>query len=207
MFADRRDAGQQLGARLQEAYPGAAVVVGLARGGVEVAAEVASALGAELDAVAVRKIGHPFQPEYAIGAAIPGGRHLLREGFDPGDPRVRRAVAEATAAADELDRRLHAEVPPLPLGGAACILVDDGLATGATMRAAVGWARDRGAGAVVVAVPVGAAATVAELAAITDAVVCLRPLTDMVAVGQWYGDFTQVPDDRVLQLLRAARTV
>lgn len=210
-FADRRDAGRLLARELERSgalrdAPAPVVVVGLARGGVEVAAEVAAALGAALDALAVRKVGHPWQPEYGIGAVAPDGVSYLRSGDGLTRDEIAHAVSSATDQADALDACLHEPRAQLPLTGATCVLVDDGLATGGTMVAAARWAQARGAAKVVVAIPVGAAATVRafEAGPDVDAVVCLAAPPDFGAVGFWYRDFTQVPDVAVRELLAAA---
>ena len=204
-FQDRRDAGRQLAARLSAERPADGVVVGLARGGVEVAAEVAQELRLPLDALAVRKVGHPWEPEYAIGAVAPGGVAYVRGHDGLTDEQVDAAVATAQEKADALDARIHATYPPLELADRTCVLVDDGLATGATMTAAVRWARRSGARRVVVAVPVGAAETVAALGREADEVVCLAAPAWFGAVGLWYRDFSQVPDEAVLALLESSR--
>jgi len=203
-FADRRDAGRRLAARLAAEAITEGVVVGLARGGVEVGAEVARRLQMPLDALAVRKIGHPLQPEYAIGAVTPDGGVHLRPGTDLNPSEVAAAASAALAEAAALDRRLHAGRPAIDLAGRTCVLVDDGLATGATMAAAVSWARGRGAGRVIVGVPVGAPATVDALGQRADGVVCLEAPDALGSVGEWYDDFGQVSDDRVVELLRDA---
>lgn len=203
-YRDRREAGRLLAVALEPERSDDGVVVGLARGGVVVAAEVAAALGLPLDALAVRKIGHPLQPEYALGAVTPGGGVHVRaaDGLTPG--QVDAAAAAALARADELDRRLHARSPALAVSGRACLLVDDGLATGATMEAAVRWAGAGGARRIVVAVPVGAAVTVERLRADADAVVCPEQPADLGAVGLWYRDFEPVADAEVIALLEEA---
>lgn len=209
-FPDRAAAGRELarallagGALAGESGP--LVVVGLARGGVVVAAEVAAALGAPLDALAVRKVGHPWHPEYAIGAVAPGGIRYLRAHDGLTAAQVDGAVRKAEEQASALDARLHAAYPAPSLEGATCVLVDDGLATGATMVAAVRWARAQGAERVVVAVPVGAPETVRRLEEEADEVVCLLVPVELWAVGAWYEDFRQVDDEEVLGLLAAAR--
>jgi predicted phosphoribosyltransferase len=201
LFADRRDAGRELARVLADEALDDAVVVGLARGGVVVAAEVAQALELPLDVLAVRKVGHPYQPEYALGAVAPGGGVYVR---DPGgltEDELAAQVQRAEAKAAELDRTLHAAREPVPLAGRTCLLVDDGLATGATMIAAVRWARSRGATRVVAAVPVGARQSTALLRDEADAVVCPHELADLVAVGLWYRSFGQVGDLEVAALL------
>ena len=190
--------------RLRDEHLEGGVVVGLARGGVVVAAEVARRLGLPLDALAVRKVRHPFQPEYGIGAVTPGGGIFVRPDLDVTAAAARAAVASARSGAEALDRRIHASCPPVALAGRTCVLVDDGLATGATMVAAARWARSAGASRVVIAVPVGSAATLAQLRAEADLVVCAQTPATIFSVGEWYGDFGQVSDDEVAALLETS---
>ena len=205
LLDNRREAGRLLGAELRgRKLAGDAVVIGLARGGVEVAAEVARALDAPLDVLAVRKVAHPWQREYAIGAVTPGGGVYLRGRDGLSRAEVAQAVLEAKTKADALDARLHAGRPPVELRGVSAVLVDDGLATGATMFAAIRWARGLDARRVLVGVPVGAADTVDLVRGLADEVVCLFELEDFGAVGLWYCDFTQVSDDEVVALLSQA---
>jgi predicted phosphoribosyltransferase len=207
LFYDRRDAGKRLAAALARVELGDAVVVGLARGGVAVAAEAARRLSLPLDALAVRKIGYPRQPEYGIGAVTPGrGGVYLRTSEDLGEAELRSAIEQATAKAETLDRILHEHHPPLDLQGRTAVLVDDGLATGATMVAAVRWARAQNAERVVVGVPVGAAQSVEMLRREADAVVCPYEQRLFGAVGFWYDVFTQVENEDVLALLNELRT-
>jgi predicted phosphoribosyltransferase len=201
-FRDRADAGRQLASVLDGDELGDAVVVGLARGGVQVAAEVARCLSLPLDALAVRKVGHPWQPEYGIGAVTPGSDGVYVRSHDGlTDAELDRVVARAKGDAEALDRVLHEHHPPVSLEGKTAVLVDDGLATGATMVAAVRWARARGAARVVVAIPVGATPSVAMLRAEADTVICPHPRDDFHAVGLWYDDFRQVDDAEVVRLL------
>lgn len=202
-FFDRFEAGRELARSLAEQGE-ATVVVGLARGGVQVASEVARVLDTPLDAVAVRKVGHPMQPEYAVGAVAPGGIAYVRAHDGLTDAELNAAVTAARQAADELDQRLHRQQPPVPVAGKTAVLVDDGLATGATMIAAARWARAAGARRVVAAVPVGAAQTVARLQDEVDEVVCVRESESLGAVGCWYARFDQVGDDEVVRLLGEA---
>lgn len=205
VYDDRRAAGSALARALAPWHDQGAVVIGLARGGVEVAAAVAQHLRLPLDALAVRKIGHPFQPEFALGAVAPDGVVYLRDerGIDPD------ALSEAVAAARErvaiLDARLHARHVPLDPAGRMCILVDDGLATGATMVAAVRWAREHAAAGVCVAVPVASPEGVDLIAREADAVVCPLVPPRFEAVGRWYRNFDQVDDDTVIALIAAYR--
>src|SRR4051795_13009263 len=205
-FADRRDAGRALGAalagRLGEGSD--VVVLGLPRGGVVVAAEVAAALHAALDIVAVRKLGLPWQPELAMGAIAAAGdaveavrteQVLARVDVDPASFE---AVRERELT--ELRRREQAYRgirPPVPLTGRTVVVVDDGLATGATMRAAVAAVRRSAPARVLVAVPVGSPNTCAALATAVDDVVCLWAPASFSAVGQGYGDFAATSDDGV----------
>jgi putative phosphoribosyl transferase len=201
LFADRGDAGRMLAAELEGERGQEPVVVGLARGGVVVAAEVARGLAAPLDIVAVRKVGHPWQPEYGIGAVTPGDGVYVRGPDGLTDEQVATAVEASQAKAVLLDQRLHAEHVPLELGGKTVLLVDDGLATGATMIAAVRWARAARAARVVAAVPVAAAESLELVRAEADEVVCPYALTQFLAVALWYASFPQVDDEEVIRLI------
>lgn len=208
LFEDRADAGRRLASAMDSPVEGEVVVYGLARGGVPVAAEVARALGVPLDTLVVRKVGHPLGEEYALGAVTADGPPFLRElrGLDGrGAPELRRRVQAAAAQARAMDERLHRDVGPLDPSGRTCLLVDDGLATGATMVAACRWARAHGASRVVAAVPVGARDSVDALRAEADEVVCPYAVYDFWAVSIWYADFGQTSEDEVRGLLRAGR--
>lgn len=206
LFADRREAGRALAAAVAGERGSGLVVVGLARGGVETAAEVARGLEAPLDVVAVRKVGHPWQPEYGLGAVTPGDGVYLRAPDGLGEEELAEAVEATKARAALLDARLHARYPPLDLRGKRVVIVDDGLATGATMIAALRWARAAGAARVVSAVPVGPAQTVALLRREADAVVCLHTPKLFFAVGEYYGRFGPVSDEAVIALLDENRS-
>ena len=208
VFADRRDAGRQLGAHVQKTVAGepGAVVLGLPRGGVPVADEVAAALDAPLDVMLVRKLGVPHQPELAFGAIASGGARVINRdvilGHDLSSAQIERVVL---AEQDELDRRervYRGSAPPLPVAGRTAVVVDDGLATGATMRVAVQAVSARGAARVIVAVPVGAAETCAALGDVADQVVCLWAPVAFVALSLWYRDFSPTSDAEVVALLR-----
>ena len=203
-FRDRFDAGRVLAPALADERRGDAVVIGLARGGVQVAAEVARLLDLPLDAVAVRKIRHPWQHEYAIGGVTPADGVYLRGRNGLSNAQVTAAVAAAQSQAEELDRRLHAHRLPLELAGRPAFIVDDGLATGATMIAATRWARSRGAIRLVAAAPVASTQGVAVLRKEADRVVCPYELVRFGAVGIWYDDFGQVDDEEVMRLLDEA---
>jgi putative phosphoribosyl transferase len=213
-YRDRLEAGKILADHVAERLPAGdaaaapPVVVGLPRGGVPVAAPVAERLGALLDVLTVRKIGTPHHEELAIGAVASGGLRVLNDeliahlGLPP--PVVEDRTNLARRELEQREARLRGDRPPVPLAGRTVVVVDDGLATGATMRAAVGAVRSAGADTVVVAVPVGAPDSCAELEALADVVVCpLRPI-DFSAVGQWYDDFSATTDSEVVQLLGAA---
>jgi predicted phosphoribosyltransferase len=205
LFRDRVEAGRRLAHMLAGQDLEDAVVVGLARGGVVLAAEIAAVLGLPLDALAVRKVGHPAEPEYALGALTAADGLYLRESAGLGAEALAGAVAAARRRARELDCELHAASPAVDPSGRTVILVDDGLATGATMVAAVRWAKAAGASRVVVAVPVGPPDTVAALEEEADEVVCPEQPPSFLALGFWYERFGQVADEDVVALLAAAR--
>jgi putative phosphoribosyl transferase len=206
-FADRREAGRVLAAALTP-YAGRddVIVLALPRGGVPVAFEVAAALDAPLDVFLVRKLGTPGHAELAMGAIASGGIQVLNDdvikwlGIPPD-----QIEAVAAREREELARRdaayRHGEALP-SLAGRIVILVDDGLATGSTMRAAVQAAKQQSPARVIVAVPVGAAETCQELRALADEVVCSRTPFPFSAVGLWYVDFDQTSDAEVSALLR-----
>ena len=208
-YRDRTDAGRQLATELQE-YAGRqdVIVLALPRGGVPVAFEVAAALRAPLDVFIVRKLGVPGHEEYAMGAIATGGVRVL-------DERVLRSVGvtrdelDAVTAAEqrELERREHryrGDRGPPDVANRTAILVDDGLATGSTMRAAVAALREERAARVVVAVPIAPPETCDAFRDIADAIVCARTPEPFYAVGLWYEDFSQTTDDEVRDLLRRA---
>jgi predicted phosphoribosyltransferase len=209
-FRDREDAGRVLAAELG-AYGGRddVIVLALPRGGVPVGFEVARALGAPLDVFTVRKLGVPGHEELAFGAIATGGVRVL----DPdliGRLGLPASVVEAITARErrELERRERAyrgERPAPALAGKTVIVVDDGLATGSTMRAAIRALRAAGPARIVVAVPTGAGETCDELRGIADAVACASTPEPFYAVGQAYEDFSATSDDEVCALLAAAR--
>jgi len=207
VFRDRSDAGRQLAVRLASLADQDPVVLALPRGGVPVAFEVARALGASLDVIVVRKLGVPFQPELGMGAVGENGSLVLNEDV-VGLARVRpdelaRIEARERAEVEARAHRFRDGRAAIPLAGRTAIVVDDGLATGGTARAALQVARARGAARVVLAVPVAPAETVEELRQVADAVVCLATPAPFLGVGQWYRDFSQVPDEQVVRLLAA----
>jgi len=208
-FRDRADAGRQLGARLREERLVDPVVLGLPRGGVVVAAEVAAALRAPLDIVVARKLGVPRQPELAFGAVAPGAI-ALRDDVIAAAGLVRAdvdaAAARESAQLPDLARRYRGAVPALPLAGRTALIVDDGLATGATATAAARSARRADPERVIVAAPVCAAPTASELRLEVDAVICLGEYADFRSVGAYYDDFAPGSDEEVRELLAAWRT-
>jgi putative phosphoribosyl transferase len=205
-FRDRDHAGQVLAEELGSlAGRDDVVVLGLARGGVPVAAVVARAIGAPLDVFAVRKLGVPWQPELAFGAVASGGVRIL-------DDDVVRTLPLPAAVIEEIARReeralvrqergLRGDRPALDVAGRTAVLVDDGIATGSSMRAAVEALGRRGPSAVIVAVPVAPRETCEALAGIVASVVCARTPFPFGAVGAWYEDFGQCSDDEVRALL------
>jgi putative phosphoribosyl transferase len=204
-FRDRHDAGRQLAALLEPLRGARPVVIGIPRGGVPVAAEVARALDAPLDVTMVRKIGAPQNPEFAIGALAEGGVHVLS------DHAVRAlglSDAELTLLTARVERELLERLAryrgarkPAELSGRIAILVDDGLATGRSALAAVQSLRKRGAARVVLAVPVAAPESARKLRRYADEVVCAKEPFDLWAVGFWYEDFTPTTDEEVAALL------
>lgn len=208
-FHDRRDAGRQLATRLHALEGEHPIVLALPRGGVPVGAEVARHLHAPLDVLVVRKIGLPSQPELGVGALGEGGvsvynSSLLRElGLAPSD------LADVTRRETrELHRRVEryrGDRPAASVLGRTVVVVDDGVATGFTVRAAVEVLRHRGAGRVVVAVPVGSARAIAELGRLADEVVCLHAPADFMGIGDFYDDFGQLSDAQVTAILGTPR--
>ena len=209
IFQDRRDAGRRL-ARLLSSFAGDddVVVIALPRGGVPVGYEVARALGAPLDAFLVRKLGVPGHDELAMGAIASGGVQVLNrdvvEGLGiPGDV-IERVAAHEEAELARREAAYRGSRPPLDVRDRTVILVDDGLATGSSMRAAARALRKLGPRRIVVAVPVAAASTCEELQQDVDAVVCVETPELFRAVGQFYEDFSQTGDEEVSLLLHAA---
>jgi predicted phosphoribosyltransferase len=206
-FADRADAGRILAGRLDTyANRGDVVVLGLPRGGIPVAAEIARNLGAPLDVLLVRKLGLPQHPELAMGAIAEGGVVLFNEDVRP---YATPADVDRVLAIErrELDRRLdlyRGGRVARDVAGRAVILVDDGLATGATMEAGVRAVRARGAARVIVAVPVAPQEACDRLALLADEVVAARVPVAFRAVGEWYEDFDQTDDNEVVALLADA---
>ena len=208
IFPDRREAGRLLGERLARLDLEAPLVLGLPRGGVPVAIEVARALGAPMDLLAVRKLGAPGNPELAVGAIAEGGsgvldRQLARY-LGLTDERLARTVERERRELERRVTRFREGRPPRDVAGRTVVVVDDGLATGLSDLAAVEALRTRGAGRIVVAAPVGSREGVALLREAADEVVCVTVPERLVSVGHWYRDFEQVSDAEVLALLASA---
>jgi putative phosphoribosyl transferase len=208
-FRDRVEAGRLLAERLESFRGEDVLVLGIPRGGVPVAAEVARDLDGELDVIVARKLGAPYQEELAIGAVTANGGRFLNEeligeiGISPAYLEAVTAEERAEAAAREARFRGHR--PPPRVKGRTVILVDDGLATGATMRAAVRSIRHQRPARLVVAVPVGSPEACATLRREADEVVCLDEPAFFFAVGQFYANFEQTQDEEVQALLRGAQ--
>lgn len=212
MYSDRMQAGEELArALVGERYSGGEVLVAaLPRGGVPVAAPVAAALDAELDVCLVRKLGVPGQPELALGALAEGGvrvldRRLIREcGVNPEE--VERLTADAQQEIERRARLYRGGRPAAQVMGRTVIVVDDGLATGATMLAAIHALREQGAARVIAAVPVGSRGACRLLEDEGVRTVCLRTPDPFGSVGAWYRDFAQVTDEEVGNYLASARS-
>lgn len=210
-FHDRADAGRQLAAQLADlAGRSDVVVLGLPRGGVPVAAEVARALGAPLGVYLVRKLGAPGNPELALGALGQDGTQVLdadlvaQTGASP--EFLAESIAQQSAVLAERAARLRPWLAPRDLTDSVVVVVDDGVATGASVSAALRALRQRGVGQLVLAVPVGPRMVLAALGRYAERVVAVITAEDMLSVGGWYAHFEQVDDDEVLRVLQAAAT-
>lgn len=206
IFANRQQAGRRLAEQLGDlADDPYVLVLGLPRGGVPVAAEVATAIGAPLDVFVVRKVGAPQQRELALGAVASGGtiimnHEIVRElRVDPAE--LDAIIMAERAIVEERDRAYRGDREPLAVEGRTVVVIDDGLATGATMRVALAALRERNAGTLVAAAPVAPTEVIAILNAEADRVAVLASPEPFNAVGIWYDDFRQVTDDEVRSLL------
>jgi putative phosphoribosyl transferase len=210
IFKDRTDAGRQLGreVRSRTVAVGGAVVLALPRGGVPVGYEVARAIGAPLDVFLVRKLGVPGREELAMGAIASGGVRIVNravlQNYGISPAVLDRVTADEQRELDRRERAYRGNRPRLPLAGRTVILVDDGLATGASMRAAVAAVRAEKPARIIVAVPTGARDTCALVAAEADEVICLAMPDPFFAVGASYDLFTQTTDDEVREFLDRA---
>ncbi|MCC6493310.1 MAG: phosphoribosyltransferase [Pirellulales bacterium] len=206
VFYNREEAGRHLAGLLSRyAHDDNVVVLGLPRGGVPVAYEVAKALAAPLDVLLVRKLGYPSQPELAMGAIAAGGVLVLHEdvveSLDISQRLIDQAAEREFLELQRQEAMFRHGRPQMNVNGRTVILVDDGLATGSTMRAAVQALKMQRPKRLVIAVPVGAAATCVEFEREADEVVCLHRPADFRAVGMWYKDFTSTADETVIRLL------
>ncbi len=209
-FADRAEAGRELAEKLQQyRHRDDVVVLALPRGGVPVAYEVATFLNLPLDVFIVRKLGIPGYEELAMGAIASGGIRVVNENVVKHLPQAEKlleiAAQKETAEIERREREYRDDRPPRDLRGCTVILVDDGLATGSTMRAAVLALRQRDVAKIVVAVPVGSPETCAEFEQEVDETVCAVAPEWFAAVGQYYEDFSQTSDEEVRELLAAAQ--
>jgi predicted phosphoribosyltransferase len=206
MFASREAAGQMLGAHLLEEGVAADLVLGLPRGGVVVAAGVARALGLPLDVLVVRKIGHPLHREFAVGALAEQGVVLLDEAVLRRNPVEQSLLDDVIAEETERLKDYEARFHHLRIDGSAdrvMLLIDDGIATGATTEAAVRSAKMQKAGSVIVAAPVASSQAIERLIHVADEVHVLVADPEFVAVGRYYETFSQTTDEEVVELLRA----
>lgn len=207
-FKDRADAGRRLAGRLSRYAEENPLVLALPRGGVPVGYEVSRSLGAPLDIFLARKLGAPGRPEFGIGAVAQGGVRILNERAVQilGIPEdfIERATERETSEIERRLRLLRGERPEPEVRGRTAILVDDGLATGVTARAAIRALRERNPRRLVLAVPVCAPQTVEDIRPEVDDLVCLESPPDFLAVGLWYEDFGQVEDEEVIELLQSA---
>ena len=205
-FADRVDAGKRLASALTRFKSKDAIVLAIPRGGIVVGFEISKALGVSLDIIVPRKIGAPDNPELAIGAVTEDGTTILNERLvnDLGVPQ-NFIQKESERQRAEIERRLESyrgDVPYPSLKNRVVIIVDDGIATGYTMKAAIASVRKKGAKSVVIAIPVGPPSTINELERVTDRVICLYTPEEFYAIGEFYEDFSQTTDEEVKRLFR-----
>lgn len=208
IFRDREDAGRRLAEWLLRYRDEAPVVLALPRGGVPVGAQISHALNAPLDVIIARKLGAPGQPELAIGAVAPGGVRLINERLvrwiGIPDDWIERAAKEELAEVERRMRRFRGERPAPEIEGRTAILVDDGIATGMTAQAAIRAVRATEPRRLILAVPVCAKETAEKLSREVDELICLKIPDELWAIGLWYKDFHQIPDEEVVDLLETA---
>jgi putative phosphoribosyl transferase len=208
-FADRIDAGKRLALALKDFIGKKAIVLAIPRGGVVVGHEIADDLNLPLDVIIPRKIGAPNNPELAIGAMTEDGTIILDENLVTYLGVIEDYIKEESDRQKlEIERRMklyRQDVPYPSLENLDVIIVDDGIATGSTMKAALASVKNRGANTVTVAIPVGPPSTIAELEKQADKVVCLYTPEYFQAIGQFYDDFTQTTDDEVIKLLKQSK--
>ncbi|MEM3382720.1 MAG: phosphoribosyltransferase [Nitrososphaerales archaeon] len=211
MFKNRLEAGKILAEALSEYKNKDTIVLAIPRGGVVVAYEVAKALNAPLDLIIPRKIGAPDQPELAIGAVTEDGTTILNQDIIQNLKVPEEYIkAEVKRQLEEIERRIKkylGDKPRIPIRGKIVILIDDGVATGATIKAAIASIRKREPALIVLAIPVGPKDTIRELRKYTDKVVCLMMPEPFFAIGQFYENFDQISDEEVIQILNKFRFV
>ena len=208
-FRDRHEAGERLADALEEsAVLDPAVrplILGVPRGGIPVAAIISDRLGADLDVLVAHKLGAPGNPEFAIGAVAEDGTRILDtdlvERYGIGDDYVERETRDQQVEIERRARSLRSGRSPIPVTGRVCVVVDDGVATGATLEVSLRLVVSAGADRVIAAVPVGPPATISRLERTVDAVICPVQPAAFFAVGAWYEDFRQVSDETVIELL------
>ena len=209
IFRDRREAGRLLAERLSAYRDKKPIVLALPRGGVEVGYEIARALGAPLDVVVARKLGVPGQPELAMGAIGPSGTYVLNEDIvgwlDISEDELEQIASRESREMGRRVRLFRSDRPEPMLKGKTVILVDDGIATGMTVRAAIEYIGQQEPGHLVLAVPVCAAGTAELLRSEVDDLVSLKTPFELLAIGYWYEDFEQVSDEEVVELLERFR--
>lgn len=206
-YENRIQAGRKLAEALKKHHPiENGIVLGLPRGGVPVAAEVATAMGVDLDVFVVRKLGAPFNEEFAMGAVAQDGGLFLDQPtlamLRLSEKEIKPLIEKKRREVEERIRKFRGGRPPLDLKNKTVILVDDGVATGSTMKAAVLVLKNQPIRSLIVAIPVGPPSTVAELRVMADEVICLYEDEGFMAVGQYYADFTQVEDEEVARIMR-----
>lgn len=210
LFRDRRDAGKQLAQKFEGRSYSEAIVLALPRGGVPVAEELARDLNAELDVFLVRKLGTPFQEELAMGAIASGDVRILNnrliDAYSITNDEIEEVTEREKQELERRDRKYRAGRAPLRVKNRTTILVDDGLATGSTMMAAIEALRKLRPAEIIVAVPVAPPDTARKIAALADEVVCVSTPESFSGVGQWYENFEQTEDDEVMQILDKRRS-
>ena len=203
MYKNRKEAGEKLSEHIIRYRDEDAVLLAIPRGGVPVAYEIAQRTGLPLDVIIVKKIGHPHNPEYAVGAASVNSTYINPDNIrGVSQSYLEEQKARKQGEAEDIYRELRGDASPLDLEGKTAILVDDGVATGSTIKMAITVARNLGAERVVVAVPVGSVEAIRMLRREADEVICPLEPTIFYAIGQFYEDFSQVPTETAKEMLK-----
>lgn len=205
MFEDRKEAGEKLASRLKELINDNTIILAVPRGGVNIGYEIAKRYNAPLDVIIVKKIGHPRNPEYAIGAVSMDDSFIYPDHVNIPRDYIRSEVTEKQRESRERYRELRGEEPPLDLTCKQVILVDDGVATGATMKMAIRVVRKKNPYRIIVAIPVAPPASAASLKEEADEVITLMEPVGFMAIGQFYKDFSQVPTEEAKRYLERAK--